>query len=102
MPSINNSTPPAPKHQIDGSSLIPGVGGRGREHLCNGIRGICCWMGSHFHDLTDYNGVAFFGIFSRVPRMAGVALFRDFDSKKIISLKVTKMKSIIGHRIDQK
>ena len=19
---------------------------------------MCCWMGSHFHDWTDYNGVA--------------------------------------------
>ena len=21
--------------------------------------GMCCWMGSHFHDWSDYNGVAF-------------------------------------------
>ena len=21
--------------------------------------GMCCWMGSHFQDLIDYNGVAF-------------------------------------------
>ena len=24
---------------------------------------MCCWMGSHFHDWTDYNGVANFRIF---------------------------------------
>ena len=30
------------------------------------------------------------------------ALFRDFESKKIICLKVTKIGFIIGHKIDQK
>ena len=30
------------------------------------LLGICCWMGPHFHDSTDYNGVAFLSIFSRV------------------------------------
>ena len=25
----------------------------------NRLQGMCCWMGSHFHDWTDYNGVAF-------------------------------------------
>ena len=23
------------------------------------LMGMCRWMGSHFHDWTDYNGVAF-------------------------------------------
>ena len=23
------------------------------------LLGMCCWMGSHFHDWNDYNGVAF-------------------------------------------
>ena len=23
------------------------------------LMGMCCWMGSHFQDLIDYNGVAF-------------------------------------------
>ena len=23
---------------------------------------MCCWMGSHFHDLTDPNGIDFNGI----------------------------------------
>ena len=31
-----------------------------------------------------------------------VALFRDFEDNKIIFPKVTKMGSIIGHRIDLK
>ena len=25
----------------------------------NRLRGMCRWMGWHFHDWTDYNGVAF-------------------------------------------
>ena len=29
------------------------------------LMGMCRWMGSHFHDWTDYNGVAF----SRVIRV---------------------------------
>ena len=53
----------------------------------NGLLGMCRWMGLHFHDSTDYNGVAF---------------FRHFASKKIICPKVTKMGFIIGHKIDQK
>ena len=23
------------------------------------LLGMCCWMGSHFHNWTDYNGVIF-------------------------------------------
>ena len=23
------------------------------------LMGMCCWMGSHFHDWNDYHGVAF-------------------------------------------
>ena len=35
----------------------------------NGRLRMCRWMGSHFHDSTDYNGVAFSSIFNRVTRM---------------------------------
>ena len=37
--------------------------------LINGLMGMCRWMGSHFHDRTDYNGAAFSSIFYRVTRM---------------------------------
>ena len=30
----------------------------------NGLLGMYRWMGSHFHDATDYNGVAFSSIFN--------------------------------------
>ena len=42
---------------------------RGGELPINGLMGMCRWMGSHFHDWTDYNGVAFSSIFYRVTRM---------------------------------
>ena len=32
-----------------GGGLLPG----------NRLMGMCRWMGSHFHDWIDYNGVAF-------------------------------------------
>jgi len=37
--------------------------------LPNGACGMCRWMGSHFHDWIDYNGVAFSIGASRVTRM---------------------------------
>ena len=33
--------------------------GGGGVLLSNGLMGMCRWMGSHFHDSFDYNGVAF-------------------------------------------
>ena len=37
------------------------VGGGGREGVLpyKRLLGMCRWMGSHFHDQIDYNGVAF-------------------------------------------
>ena len=38
-----------------------GVGGLGRGGGLpyKRLMGICCWMGSHFRNWNDYNGVAF-------------------------------------------
>ena len=36
----------------------PGEGGA-RLLPSNRLMGMCRWMGSHFHDWIDYNGVAF-------------------------------------------
>ena len=44
-------------------------GGGGGALPINGLMGMCRWMGSHFHDRTDYNGAAFSSIFYRVTRM---------------------------------
>ena len=78
----------------------PGGGGGGALPS-NGLLGMCHWMGSHFHDSTGYNGVTVSSIFNRVTRMR-LPFFRDFESKKIICQKVTKMGFIIGHKIYQK
>ena len=43
----------------------PGRAGGGGTSLEEANGEICHWMGSHFHDWIDYNGVAF----SRVTRM---------------------------------
>ena len=37
--------------------LMPGGGGGALPY--KRLMGMCRWMGSHFHDWTDYNGVAF-------------------------------------------
>ena len=44
-------------------------GGGGGALPINGLMGMCRWMGSHFHNVTDYNGVTFSSIFYRVTRM---------------------------------
>ena len=61
-------------------TLIRGGGGTSSNRLM----GMCCWMGSHFHDWIDYNGVAFSIGASRVTRMgshicgiSGVSKFRQ-------------------------
>ena len=39
--------------------LHPGGGGGEGGLPSNRLMGMCRWMGSHFHDWIDYNGVAF-------------------------------------------
>ena len=38
---------------------LEGAGGGGMVLPSNRLMGMCSWMGSHFHDWVDYNGVAF-------------------------------------------
>ena len=49
------------------------------------LMGMCRWMGSHFHDWIDYNGVAF----SRVSRM-GSHILGNFEVRKIFIFTVSK------------
>ena len=41
--------------------------------------GMCCWMGSHFHDLIDYSGVAF-----SIELLEWAHIFSDFWGKKVL------------------
>ena len=49
--------PPTNRASHEGT-LWSGPGGRGVP-LYTRVIGMCCWMGSHFHDRIDYNGVTF-------------------------------------------
>ena len=62
--------------------IIPGGGGGVLPS--NRLMGMCHWMGSHFLDWIDYNGVAFLIGANRVTRMgshicriSGVSKFRQ-------------------------
>ena len=46
---------------------------------------MCCWMGSHFHDWIDYNGVTFSIEFLEWGRT-----FSDFWGKKILLRRDSK------------
>ena len=50
----------------------------------NGLPGMYRWMVSHFHYWTDYNEVAFSGIFNRVTRM-GSQFFETLRARKSLS-----------------
>ena len=45
------------------------------------LMGMCCWMGSHFHDWIDYNGVAF-----SIELLEWVRTFSDFWCKKVVHI----------------
>ena len=63
-------------------------GGGGGALPSNRLMGMCRWMGSHFHDWIDYNGVAF-SIYkatrmgSLVFRIWTVRIFRQVGSAGI-------------------
>ena len=42
---------------------------------------MCCWMGSHFHDWIDYNGVAF-----SIELLKWALIFSDFGGKKVLHI----------------
>ena len=66
-------------------------GGGGGALPINGLMGMCRWMGSHFHDRTDYNGAAFSSIFYRVTRM-GSHFCRILRVRKIWQVVIYKRK----------
>ena len=53
-------------HIIDLRGFVPGEGVGGGILPYKRLLGMCRWMGSHFHDWIDYNGVAFSIEFTRM------------------------------------
>ena len=63
----------------------------------NRLMGMCRWMGSHFHDWIDYNGVAF-----STGLLEWVAYFRDFGVRifwQVASLGIKTYRTICGTKI---
>ena len=72
---LQASTKTSPKHESSAErELLPGGGGGGGALPSNRLMEMCRWMGSHFHDWIDYNGVAF-----STELLEWVAYFRDFE-----------------------
>ena len=47
-------------HEVESISLLLELTARGGGLLpYKRVMGMCCWMGSHFYDWIDYNGVTF-------------------------------------------
>ena len=46
---------------------------------------MCRWMGSHFHDWSDYNGFAF-----SIQLLEWGRTFSDFWDKKVLHIMVSK------------
>ena len=54
----------------------------GTSHTaCKRLMGMCRWMGSHFHDWIDYNGVAL-----STELLEWDCTFSDFWEKKVVHI----------------
>ena len=47
---------------------------------------MCCWMGSHFHDRIDYNGVTF-----SIALVEWDCTFADFWGKRVHDLRLANI-----------
>ena len=63
------------------TSPAPGRGGGGRLLPYQRLMGMYRWMGSHFHDWIDYNGVAF-----SIELLEWIAHFRIFLGKTVLHI----------------
>ena len=57
-----------------------GEGGGGAALPSNRLMGMCSWMGLHFHDWIDYNGVAF-----SIELLEWGHIFSGFVGKNILA-----------------
>ena len=55
--------------------------GAGRVLPYKGLMGMCRWMGSHFHDWIDYDGVAF-----SIELLEWSRRFSDFGGIKVLHI----------------
>ena len=55
--------------------------GAGRVLPYKGLMGMCRWMGSHFHDWIDYDGVAF-----SIELLEWSSRFSDFGGNKVLHI----------------
>ena len=70
----------------DNSFKAAQVGGRGGGALpYKRLMGMCRWMGSHFHDWIDYNGVAF-----SIELLEWGRIFSDFGVRELFIFTVSK------------
>ena len=81
-------------HSDNGRHFIPGDGGVIPN---TGLMGMYHWMGSHFRDWIDYNGVASSTSSQQVQQVPdsysnGVANCRDFGGKKSLARFAIKKK----------
>ena len=72
-----------PKRNSDGSKKSRSGGG---VLPCKRLMGMCCWMGSHFHDWIDSNGVAF-----STESLEWARTFSDFWSEKASYLRLANL-----------
>ena len=63
----------------------PVGGGGGHFLICKRLMGMCRWMGSHFHDWIDYNGVAFSIELLEWGRIFGIRKFYYVGSQNGLS-----------------
>ena len=50
------------------------------------LMGMCCWMGSHFHDWIDFNGVAY-----SIELLEWAHIFSDFWGRKVLHIYKQQM-----------
>ena len=76
--------PPTNRASHEGT-LWSGPGERGVP-LYTRVIGMCCWMGSHFHDRIDYSGVTF-----SIASVEWGCTFADFWGKRVQDLRLANI-----------
>ena len=67
---------------LEGSSAVSRRPGGGGALPSNRLMGMCRWMGSHFHDWIDYNGIAF-----SIELLKWSCIFSGFGNKNVLATR---------------